>query len=226
MRWTVLIPVKSLPGAKSRLARRGDDGRAHARLVEAIRADTIAAVLACPQVARAVLVTDRVPDRVPDRASARAVPRGTEVVVQRSPGLNGGLRDAAQEAARRWPDDGVAALVADLPALRAEELSQALRSAQMAGGFVRDHAGTGTTLLAAAPGTQLAPQFGPGSAHRHGATAPELPAGAGLRHDVDTPDDLERAVEIGVGPATRAALAPGIRPDDVTRSSDFGMMPS
>ncbi|MDT4932925.1 MAG: hypothetical protein QOK11_817, partial [Pseudonocardiales bacterium] len=34
-----------------------------------------------------------------------------------------------------------------------------------------------------------------------------LPAGAGLRQDVDTPADLSRALELGVGPATLAAMA-------------------
>ena len=72
--------------------------------------------------------------------------------------------------------------------------------------FVADASGLGTTLLTALPGLALSPQFGLDSARRHAETAVALPAPAGLRLDVDTAADLESARELGLGPATRAAL--------------------
>src|SRR5580698_1201871 len=54
--WTVLLPVKVLARAKSRLAVLAGDRRRELAL--ALAADTVAAVLACPAVARVVVVTD------------------------------------------------------------------------------------------------------------------------------------------------------------------------
>ncbi len=75
--------------------------------------------------------------------------------------------------------------------------------------FVADAEGTGTTLLVAAPGVTLDPRFGGGSAARHAASGAAALDGEwpGLRRDVDTPADLAAALALGVGPATRAALA-------------------
>ena len=197
MGWTVLIPVKALPAAKSRLAADPIDPDGHAELVLAMRADTIDAAQAAGAVSRVLLVAD----------AAGAQPAdGVEEFVQTAPGLNPGLREAAEHAALRWPGDRIAALVADLPALRPAELDAALRTAGR-GGFVRDHEGTGTTLLAAGTGDPFRPAFGAGSAARHAALVPELSAGPGLRQDVDTPDDLRRAAELGVGAATSALIA-------------------
>ena len=200
MRWTVLLPVKALPAAKGRLLAASPDAEAHARLVGAIRADTAAAAREAAAVARVVLVTDR-------------PTAGDLVFVQREPGLNAALAEAARDAARRWPEDGVVAVVGDLPALRAAELDAALADA--AGhprSFVRDLAGTGTTVLAARPGVLLEPAFGAGSAARHAASAAELDAGAGLRCDVDTEADLDAARALGLGRHTAAVDRGGPAP--------------
>jgi 2-phospho-L-lactate guanylyltransferase len=124
---------------------------------------------------------------------------------------------------------GVAALPADLPALRTEDLTAALRAAEevawsTAGtaygpeplrGFVPDAAGTGTVLLAAPPGARLEPCFGWGSAAAHVTSgAVELTGDwPGLRRDVDTAADLAEAVALGVGARTSAVSArahPGV----------------
>jgi 2-phospho-L-lactate guanylyltransferase len=205
--WTVLVPVKAMPGAKSRLARahRGDAGdpvpaAVHDALVTALRVDTLSAARGAAGVRRVVLVADRV----------APVPGGAdEVIVQSAPGLNAALREAAAVAATRWPDDAIAALVGDLPALHPDELADALgAAAAVPRGFVADHTGTGTTLLTARPGAALSPAFGPGSAETHRAGgAVQLDAGRGLRQDVDTPADLRGALALGVGPATLAVTA-------------------
>ncbi|PZS13448.1 MAG: 2-phospho-L-lactate guanylyltransferase [Pseudonocardiales bacterium] len=204
MRWTVLIPAKSLPEAKSRLLGATGDPAAHARLVLAIRTDTIAAARAAAGVARVVVVTDRA-----------AASESDAIFVQSRPGLNAALREGAAHAASRWPDDGVAALVGDLPALRPDELSTALAlAAGHPRAYVADAQGAGTTMLTAGCGAPLRPAFGAGSAARHAVWAVALPAGAGLRADVDTAADLQAALALGVGPATSAALGePGGIPD-------------
>jgi 2-phospho-L-lactate/phosphoenolpyruvate guanylyltransferase len=188
--WTIVVPLKVLPNAKSRLIA-SLSAAEHAELVQAIRADTLAVAR---RVARVVVVAD--------------LPSPEADLVQRSPGLNGAVRDAGDFATRRWPHDGVVALVGDLPALRMEELSAALVAAhEHRCSYVADAAGTGTTLLAAAPGVPLEPQFGLGSAARHGAFAARIEAGPGLRCDVDTAEDLDAAESLGLGPSTAAVLA-------------------
>jgi 2-phospho-L-lactate/phosphoenolpyruvate guanylyltransferase len=194
VQWTVVIPAKALPDAKSRLLPATSDLDGHRRLVEAIRADTLAVAGAADGVARLLLVTDR--------------PGLVGALVQPTPGLNAALDHAAAHAARTWPEDGVAALVGDLPALRADELAAALAAAAAhSRSFVPDAEGSGTTLLAARPGTPLRPAFGLGSAARHRSDATELAAGPGLRHDVDTAADLRAAVALGLGPQTIELLA-------------------
>src|SRR5690242_14702205 len=231
--WTVLLPVKVLARAKSRLAVLAGDRRGELAL--ALASDTVAAVLACPEVARVVVVTSDpeagpllaalgaivVPDEPADRPASlesTGAPRGASVAgvlgdlgVQDL--LNAALRHGAAVAARRWPGTGLAALTADLPAVRPAELAAALRAAGAAPGlaaFVPDAAGVGTTLYAVPPGGEFRPLFGGASRARHAAAgAIELDLGAftGLRRDVDTPDDLREALSLGVGPFTRAVAA-------------------
>ncbi|RQX15511.1 2-phospho-L-lactate guanylyltransferase, partial [Micromonospora arida] len=56
-RWAVVVPVKRLAVAKSRL-RGALPGVPHEELALALAADTLRAVLACPAVAEALVVTD------------------------------------------------------------------------------------------------------------------------------------------------------------------------
>ncbi len=100
--------------------------------------------------------------------------------------------------------DRCAALLPDLPAVRAEQLIGVLTTHDE--GFVPDASGAGTTLLF---GRGLRPHFGAGSAAAHAATGYrrlDLPE-CGLTVDVDTSADLARAVTLGVGPHTSAVLA-------------------
>jgi 2-phospho-L-lactate guanylyltransferase len=187
----VIVPVKTLPHAKSRLAPASTDEQSHARLVTAMRRDTLHAARNAGGVARVIVVADRDGDPVAD-------------LVQSRPGLNEGIAEAARMMADRWPADGVAALVGDLPALRADDLAAALaEAAAHPRAFVADAAGTGTTLVTARPGVSLRPAFGPGSAVRHAADAVAIDARPGLRADVDTVDDLARARLLGLGRSTR-----------------------
>ena len=110
--------------------------------------------------------------------------------------------------------DGVATVVADLPALTTAAVDVVLaRAAAVDVGVVVDRQGMGTTMLTATPGHQLHPRFGAGSARRHieqGATRLSAPAAA--RTDVDVLDDLDAARRLGLGPAMAALLAAGELP--------------
>jgi 2-phospho-L-lactate/phosphoenolpyruvate guanylyltransferase len=199
-----VIPVKVLARAKSRLA--GLAGPSRSALALAMAADTVSAAIACPAVCAVIVVTD-------DVEAASSLEGLGAVVVTDEPGdgLNPALAHGAVVAAARWPGSGTAALAADLPALRPGELGSGLRAAAAwPEAFVPDAAGTGTTLYTTRPGVGFRPRFGPGSAVRHrtaGAAELLLPDAPGLRRDVDTPDDLRRAVALGLGPRTAALEA-------------------
>lgn len=203
-RFGLLVPVKPTAVAKSRLSPLGDTARQ--ALVVAFAADTVAAALACPLVSTVLAVTD---DHVLAAQlaglGARVLPDGT------ADDLNGSLVQGAAEVHRRWPELRVAALTADLPALKPEELARALAAASgQRLSFVPDAEGTGTTLLAAPSVELFSPRFGTGSREAHLALGgEELEPGdvPGLRRDVDRPEDLAAAAGLGLGPRTAAVLA-------------------
>jgi len=204
--WSVVIPVKLLTRAKSRLSGLADTDRQ--ALVLAMAADTVAAAIECPAVGAVVVVTDDAAVR------AETAALGAVVTAERHPGaagLNPALAAGAGYAAQRWAGHGLAALTADLPALSAAALGAALGAASaLPQAFVPDAAGSGTTLYAAAPGAAFSPRFGPSSRELHrnaGAVELDLPGIAGLRQDVDTLADLRSAAKIGLGPRSAAAWA-------------------
>jgi 2-phospho-L-lactate/phosphoenolpyruvate guanylyltransferase len=199
--WTVILPLKGGPAAKSRLG-------APAALATAIALDCLAAVLAAERVNEVVVVT---PDPL---LATEALAAGARVQPESRPGagLPAAVGDGLHAVLGRC-----AVLLGDLPALRAEDLGTALRLAddRLSGAagppmvFVPDAEGTGTVLLTALTPAAMRPSFGPGSAQAHqnaGALRMdvELPR---LRRDVDTPADLRTAIEFGVGPRTTAVLA-------------------
>ena len=197
-RYAVLVPVKPPAVAKSRLGELGDEARRD--LASAFAADTVAAVLACSMVSRALVVTD-------DHVLARALSDlGADVVPDATTDLNGTLVQAAAEMHRRDPGLRLAALCADLPGLRPDELSDALGASMHAGmSFVADQERVGTTAVFAPDLEAFRPAFGHGSRGQH------LLAGAhevdgvdipGLRRDVDNPANLAEALRLGVGPRT------------------------
>src|SRR5580704_7791916 len=195
--WTVLLPVKVLAQAKSRLAVLAGERRHELAL--ALASDTVSAVVACPEVARVIVVTSD------HTAGPRLSSLGAIIIPEALDGdngegprpssdgsqhqLNAALLRGAAVAARRWPGTGLAALTADLPALRPAELAVALRAAWDTAGpaFVPDAAGVGTTLYAVVPGAEFRPMYGGASRARHaagGAAELALDGIAGLRQDV------------------------------------------
>ncbi|MGW5424182.1 2-phospho-L-lactate guanylyltransferase [Streptomyces sp. NPDC003943] len=200
--WSLVVPLKPLARAKSRLGP-AVGGPLRRRLALAFAEDTVAAVLACPAVRDVAVVTD-------DPAAAGALAAlGARIVPDRpGAGLNGALAHGARTVRAGRPGAWVAALNADLPALRPAELGRVLAVAgQFPRAFLADAAEIGTTFLSAGPGTELEPAFGGASRHRHlssGAVEIRLAGVDSVRRDVDTGEDLAAALALGVGPRTAA----------------------
>src|SRR6478736_5811946 len=97
--WSLVIPVKVLARAKTRLASLAGPDRP--ALALAMAADTVAAALDCPQVGRVIVVTD-------DPQAAEVLAGLGAVIVPDRPGrgLNGALRHGAAHAGARWPRSG------------------------------------------------------------------------------------------------------------------------
>ncbi|MEV5008116.1 2-phospho-L-lactate guanylyltransferase [Streptomyces sp. NPDC093064] len=205
MQWTLVIPLKPLTRAKSRLSDTAGDG-VRPGLALAFAVDTVAAALACPAVADVAVVTD-------DAEAGRELAALGARIVADEPraGLNAALAHGAAVVRASRPRSPVAALNADLPALRPMELARVLEAAaQFPRAFLADSAAIGTTLLAASPGHPLLPAFGTDSRARHrasGAVELSLQAVESVRQDVDTGHDLRAALALGVGPRTAAAAA-------------------
>ena len=200
-----MIPLKPLARAKSRLA----DTAAHGLrpgLALAFAQDTVAAAAACPAVRDVAVVTD-------DALAGRELAALGARIVPDEPGggLNAALEHAAAAVRAERPESAVAALNADLPALRPAELARTLdAAAEFPRAFLPDAAEIGTTLLTARPGRELRPAFGPDSRARHrasGAVELGLTGVDSVRQDVDTGADLRTALALGVGPRTAAMAA-------------------
>ena len=158
--WTLVVPVKTLVAAKTRLSAAAGPHRA--ALAVAIACDTVEAALSCVLVARVVVVTG-------DPVAAEALGGvGAHVVGDPEAGLNAALRRGAREAVRLAPADAVGALQADLPALRPAELALVLTAAaefdQM---FLPDAVEVGTTFYGVRPGVPFTPGFGGESRDSH-----------------------------------------------------------
>jgi 2-phospho-L-lactate guanylyltransferase len=199
----VVVPVKRLVTAKSRLASLGDDVRRE--LVGAFVTDTVSALLDTPCVARVLVVTDEV------ALAGWLAGLGVAAIPDASSDdLNETLVQGAAELLRRDPGLRPAAVCADLPALRPEELSEVLATVppdRVA--FVADAAGVGTTLYTSPALESFQPQFGFRSReahHRAGAVELDTTSAPSLARDVDTPDDLRSALELGVGNRTSFVL--------------------
>ncbi|WP_200302594.1 2-phospho-L-lactate guanylyltransferase [Streptomyces adelaidensis] len=209
MLWTLVVPLKPLARAKSRLSDTAAD-EVRPALALAFAQDTVAAALTAAAVRDVLVVTDD-PLAARELASlgARTLPEDPETAAE--DGLNAALRHGTAVVRAVRPQSPVAALNADLPALRPAELTRVLNAAaEFPRAFLADATGIGTTLLAAAPGRALSPAFGPDSRLRHRRSgAVELALGAvdSVRQDVDTGDDLRAALALGVGPRTAAAAA-------------------
>ena len=209
-RWAIVVPVKRLASAKTRLQ---VDPDVRIELALAMAADTVRAAMACRLTDVVIAVSD-------DPAATPVLRALGAVVVPDQP--DAGLNPALQHGAT-MPEVpagvGIAAIAADLPALRPSELADVLAAmSEQSTAVVADAAGEGTTLLAATTVDRFRPQFGPGSRARHvagGAIDLTETAGPTLRCDVDTLADLVAAQVLGLGPESSRVVRDRRMLDDV-----------
>lgn len=201
-----LVALKASGSAKSRLA--GLPAPLRRRLAETMALDSLRAL---DRVAAAVCVVSDQPD-LNDHLRQAGLPR-VEVVPERGRfGMNAALSQGAAYLHAAGHRD-VLACVGDLPALRPGSLRTVLRAATAPRSFLPDASGVGTTMLIAR-GVDLDPRFQEHSAAKHrrsGAVALTDVLACPVpdaRRDVDTEADLAEAVELGLGPASRALFDP------------------
>jgi 2-phospho-L-lactate guanylyltransferase len=214
--WVVVMPVKTLALAKTRLVDLPPGQRAELALAMAI--DAAEAVLAASGVVHGLVVVTSDPF-----VSADVVDLSPDRVLVVDDAASKGLNDAARlgiAAAARWrPGRGVAVMTADLPALRSEELAAVLAMSVADEVIaVADTEGSGTTMLASRASSAIVPRFGIASFARHvsaGARGLDVVVGPGLRRDVDRLRDLDAARALGVG--RRTAALSHIGPPDMRR---------
>lgn len=191
----VIVAVKNLASAKSRLAPSLSAAQRE-QLVLGMLNHVLTVALQTPGIGVVSVVS---PDPA---AKAAAHEAGARFVFDDTPRehsdpLNQAVRTAEHEL--RASVSNLVVLQGDLPALTLGELTEAVTAARShQRSFVADRHGTGTAALFAF-GVGLDPLFGPDSARRHrDSGAVELTTDwPGLRCDVDTPDDLAAARELG-----------------------------
>jgi len=203
--WTVIIPVKTLAAAKTRME---PNARGSGDLALAFFLDTLAAVRACDAVSEVLVAT------TDDQVAAAASAAGCDVIPDEGfPGINAAARHAADQ---RSGTGGVAVIVSDLPCLTARSLAIVIAAADRHPvSFLADADGEGTTMWFAGQGQATDPRFGVRSRAAHAdagavdlvAAEGDLAAFAPARRDVDTRIALEQARRLGLGRHTVAVLA-------------------
>lgn len=186
-----VIPVGNLDGAKSRLGA-VLDAEERRDLVTRMADATIRAAMATPGIAETIVIT---PD---DEIRGLALAAGARPMLQRSSGLNAGLREARDEVIA---GGGSALLILpiDLPRVSPSALADIVDvmadTPPPLVALVPDRHGRGTNALLLAPPDVIDVCFGGDSRAAHVAAA--RAAGARvieldgpLRQDLDTPDDL------------------------------------
>lgn len=211
--WAVVVPVKDLMLAKTRL----NVGAYRPQLALAFARDTVAALGRAHNVGAIYVVSS-------DPAVRTTLQRPDVCFLHdRAGGLNRTLATALAAAHARTATPNLAVVMADLPALRPEHFvragAAALRSPRS---FVIDADGHGTTaLFLTGDATPSTPCFGPDSHLEHarsGAVALAVDGIDGLRRDVDLLEHLDAARRLGLGAHSSAVLAAGRLHDRGSRS--------
>jgi len=192
----VLVPLKRMDRAKSRLAARLDPGE-RSRLMRALLERTLAEAARAPSLGRLVLVSSD------PEAAAVATAHGIDWFDDRDLPWNEALAAAMREAVR---SDDVLVLSADLPLVTSGDLELFVASAPPRGLAIARARDRGTNAVLMRPAGAIATCFGvqgrDGSAAGHARLAAEagLPAVIldvpGLAADIDSPSDLD---ELGAG---------------------------
>jgi 2-phospho-L-lactate guanylyltransferase len=203
VRIIAIVPVGALEGAKSRLG--GTlDAEERRELVDRMLERTVRATLATPGIAETLVVS---PDR---EALAAGSALGARTLLQRSQGLNRGLREARDDAIAGGAD-AIVVVPIDLPLLSPDALAEVIAPTAVVLErplvvLAPDRHGRGTNALLLAPPDAIEFGFGGDSRVAHAACAAE----AGARYveldgplsvDLDTPDDLLLVEALATGAA-------------------------
>jgi 2-phospho-L-lactate guanylyltransferase len=201
---SAIVPVKSLPGSKSRLRDRFADSVVEA-LAAAMLQDVVTALLRVSALGRVVVVT---PDATVADVAQRA---GAETLLRDDPGLNAAIEAAAAELCSD-PEDGVLVVLGDVAGIEAAEIAQLLAALDGPGVALAPSRDGGSSAVLRIPYDAIPAGFGPASAMRHRELADcagvpfrelSLPS---LDIDVDEPEDLEALLTSAApAPHTRAA---------------------
>ncbi len=201
----VLVPLKRLDRAKSRLGDRLD-AAARARLMRALVDRTLAEAARASSVGRLVLVSS-------DRRSAEiAAAHGIAWFDDRGLPWNEALAAATREAVL---SEDVLILSADLPLVTSDDVEALVAAAPPRGLAIARARDAGTNAVLLRPGGAILTCFGvAGSAAEHVRLAEEAGLRAvivdrpGLATDLDTSDDLREVLRIGVPGELRGLLDP------------------
>ena len=191
-RTVAILPVGALDGAKSRLG--GTlDAEERRELATDMLDRTIAAALATPAIDETVVVS---PDR---EVLSRASEAGARTLLQRSQGLNSGLREARADVVAGGAD-AIMIVPIDLPLVSPAALAELLGPLDAVADrplvvLAPDRHGRGTNGLVVAPPDAIEFGFGGDSRVAHASCAAEARAryvevDGPLSLDIDTPDDL------------------------------------
>lgn len=179
----LLIPVKSLATAKTRLHERPEVRR---RVAQTLAARTLGVGLQClPRSHVMVLTAD-------SEVAAHVRARGARASFDQADELNLSLTAGLSAYRRSSPDTTVCILVADLPMLTPSALREVLNEVLVSDSprHVVDQHATGTTFISVPPDSSLPMVFGRDSATRFAAAGSiALDAPVGMRTDLDTPAD-------------------------------------
>lgn len=201
----VLIPVKPLATAKTRLAEVLAPAERRA-LVLAMLDDVLDALAGVSGLAGVALVGG-------DAELARHLAgRDLRLLAEPEPGLNAALRAASAELAAAGAGR-LLILPADIPALDRAALEALLAiDGEPVAALVAASADGGTNALLLAPPTLLEPAFGPGSCARYRqvaeaiGVAPRVLDLPQVALDIDRPADLLALESLAGAPRTRALL--------------------
>jgi 2-phospho-L-lactate guanylyltransferase len=191
-RIVAIVPVGQLEGAKSRLGDTLDAEERHELALDMLDR-TVGAALSTATIDETVVVS-------PDRdVLIRAADQGARTLLQRSQGLNRGLREARDDAIAGGAD-AIVIVPIDLPLISSAALEELLAPLTAVAErplviLAPDRHGRGTNGLVVAPPDAIEFGFGGDSRAAHAACADETGAryvevDGPLGLDIDTPEDL------------------------------------
>lgn len=196
----IAVPVKSLDRAKSRLAP-VLSGLERASLTLAMLEDVLDAALSLTGWETWVISPDEAVLEI-------AVRRGARPVTEARAPLSAAVRQVEEEAAQA-DADALAVLLADLPLVTAEALTEAVQTlGQVVASPSED--GDGTNLLLRRPPRAIPARFGRDSyrKHLHGAAIRGLPVSEVRRpelgFDLDLPADIAHLLDTAVDGRSRS----------------------